>query len=157
MKRILILLLLFINLSTETKAQAKIMSILESEKSGTSIQHLDSLYKSAVHSNPELAVFKTSDEQQMLQKAYIQFFQELAAFLNKNKFDWEQKTRCFNRIYINKDGTIEYFLYSFNKEQITEKKEKKFNKLLSQYLQENKFPISANERFAQCSPIAYGN
>jgi hypothetical protein len=155
MKKISILFLLLIALSTETMAQQKIMSILEAEKSGISIQKLDSLYKSAVHSNQDLAVFKTPEDQARLQGAYIQFFQKLGVFLSKNNFKWEQKTRCFNRIYMNNDGSIEYFIYNFNKDQISASKEKEFTNLLSLFIQENKFPISANEKFAQCSPISY--
>lgn len=150
------LFLCFIGIS-KVFGQSKIMTIPEAIKEGTSIQYLDSLYKSAVHSNNDLAVFKTPEEQQKLQKAYISFFQNFGEFLKKNNFIWDKTTRCFNRIYMNSDGTVDYFLFNFQKDQLTATKEKEFTRLLSLFTKENKFPISANEKFAQCSPIVYGN
>jgi hypothetical protein len=135
----------------------KVMHFQEAEKQGKSYQSLDSLYKSAVHSDTSQAVFKTPEEQQILQKAYSTFLQELGKHLKENNFKWEKLTKCFNRIYINSDGTVDYFLYKFSKDQITEEKEKEFERLLNIFLKDHKFPASAKEKFAQCSPVKYSD
>jgi hypothetical protein len=135
----------------------KVMTFQEAEKQGKPYQYLDSLYKSAVHSDSTLAVFKTPAEQQVLQKAYVDFLRQLGDFLKANNFKWEKLTRCFNRIYINSDGTVDYFLYKFSKDQITEEKEKEFERLLTIFLKDHKFSASAKEKFAQCSPVKYND
>jgi hypothetical protein len=135
----------------------KVMTFQEAEKQGKSYQHLDSLYKSAIHSDTSQAVFKSPAEQQILQKAYVGFLKELGGFLKANNFKWEKLTRCFNRIYINSDGTVDYFLYKFSKDQITEEKEREFERLLTIFLKDHKFSASAKVKFAQCSPVKYND
>jgi hypothetical protein len=133
----------------------KAMTFKEAELRGKSFQHLDSLYKSAVHSNTDLAVFKSSEEQAELQKSYITLIKDLATFLKSKDFKWEKPTRCFNRIYFNPAGKIDYFLYNFSKDQIAPEKEKEFERLLNLFAKDYKFSLKANENFAQCSPIKY--
>ena len=136
-------------------SQPHVLTFSEARRLGVSSEELDKIYKSAVHSNPELAVFKTPAEQQELQQAYVKFFQDFGSFLGAQKFSWESKTRCFNRIYMEKDGTVEYFLFDFGKNPLPQDKERRFRELLSEFLKTRKFPIEANEKFAQCSPITY--
>ncbi len=150
------LIVLFLLASIGTYGQ-KAMPFQEAEKQGKSYQTLDSLYKSAVHSDTTLAVFKTPVEQQILQKTYGDFLRELGAFLKTNNFKWEKLTKCFNRIYINSDGTVDYFLYKFSKDQITDEKEQEFDRLLNLFLKDHKFPAIAKEKFAQCSPVKYSD
>lgn len=118
-------------------------------------KHLDNSYKSAVHSNPDSAVFKSPEEQTELQKSYVRLIRDLSSFLKSNNFKWEKPTKCFNRIYFNATGKIDYFLYDFPKDQIAPEKEKEFGRLLNLFAEEYKFPLKANENFAQCSPIKY--
>ncbi len=155
-KLIIILPLMFLSLA-DLYGQHKALTFQKAEEQGISYKHLDSLYKSAVHSDTTLAVFQTSEEQEHLQKAYNDFILQLATFLNKNNFKWGNQTRCFNRIYFNSDGTVDYFLYNFQKDAITMQKEKEFDLLLNIFIRDHKFPLTANEKFAQCSPIKYSD
>ncbi len=148
-----LLLILEFNLYGQNKA----LTFQKAEEQGISYKHLDSLYKSAVHSDTTLAVFKTPEEQENLQKAYRHFIVELATFLNENNFKWGNQTRCFNRIYLNSDGTVDHFLYNFPKDALTAQKEKEFDHLLNIFIQDHKFPLTANEKFAQCSPVKYSD
>lgn len=135
--------------------QDKVMTFQEAAAQGNSYQHLDSLYKSAVHTDEKLAVFKTPEEQEKLQKAYSKFIQGFAAFLKEHQYQWGKETRCFNRIYIHTDGSIDYFLYNFPKDVMTPEKEKEFRRLLTEFIKTTKFPVTAKEKFAQCSPVKY--
>jgi hypothetical protein len=85
------------------------LTFQDAEKQGISIKHLDGIYKSAVHSDTSLAVFKTETEQEALQQGYVKLLQDLGKFLSDNNFKWEKPTRCFNRIYFSAEGTIDYF------------------------------------------------
>jgi len=129
----------------------------QSARKGVPFQHLDSLYKSAVHADTARAVFKTSTEQAALQKAYAQFLKKLGAYLQANNFKWEKPVRCFNRIYMAPNGTVEHFLFQFAPGQISAKKEKQFGNLLNEFVKTNIFGLTANEKFAQCSPVKYSD
>ncbi|RZJ71534.1 hypothetical protein [Flavobacterium sp.] len=155
MKQILFLLLILSCFLSE--AQTQVLKFSEAKTLGVPSETLDKTYKSAVHSDPKLAVFKSESEQQQLQQAYVKFFEDFGKFLSQNNFSWETKTRCFNRIYMEKDGTVDYFLFDFGKNPLSEYKENRFRELLSEFLKNHKFPISASEKFAQCSPIVYSD
>lgn len=134
------------------------MTFQDAEKQGITIPHLDSVYKSAVHVDTAKAVFKTEKQQEGVQEKYMKLLQDFGKFLTKNKFTWEKPTRCFNRIYFNSDGTIDYFLYNFlgkPADKLSDEKEKEFTRLLNSFIKDYKFGITANEKFAQCSPTTY--
>lgn len=130
------------------------MSFKDAPQKGIEVKTLDSNYKSAIDSDLQKAVFKTDAEIEKHITAYQEFLMNFGAFLEDNNFKWEENTRAFNRIYMRPDGTIDYFLYQFNTT-IPEVKEKEFNRLLNIYIKDRKFGITANEKFAQCSPVTY--
>ncbi len=146
--------LLFIVI-TNALAQDKVFTEKEAESRGKSYQRLDGMYASALHANPILAVFKTSQEQEDFQKAYLKFMQDLNLFLKANNFSWGKQTTCFNRIYFSANGTVDYFLYNFHSSQITPEKEKEFDRLLKLFVKDHKFSLTAKEKFSQCSPYKY--
>ena len=150
-------LLLLVTCSFTVTGQDKAMTFEQAEKLGIPFQRLDSIYKSAIHSELELAVFKTPEEQKNLMVAYRKFMQELGTFLKVHSFSWEKETRCFNRIYFSSEGKVDYFLYNFPSGQLTAEKEKEFKRLLNLFVQQHRFTLSADEGFAQCSPIKYSD
>jgi hypothetical protein len=138
--------------------QSNGMSFQEADKSGISIDELDSLYQSAIHNDTLLAVFKTEIEQEKIANEYFNLLNELAVFLSKNNFIWEKPTRCFNRVYFDKNGKIDYFLYNFlgkPEEKPTENQLIEFKRLLNLFCQNYTFPVSASVKFVQCGPSHY--
>ncbi|NLA24739.1 MAG: hypothetical protein GX879_07210, partial [Bacteroidales bacterium] len=116
------------------------------------------IYTSAVSSDTSLAVFKTEKEQEAFKQAYIQLLQDFGNFLSQNNFKWEKPTRCFNRIYFNSDGTIDYFLFNFlgkAEDKPTKNVEKEFQRLLNVFISDYKFPLTAKTKFVQCGPATY--
>jgi len=154
----LFLILLFFN---NLHSQSKVFSVEEAQKIGINIEKLDLEYKSAVHVDSTKAVFRTEAQQQKLQESYIKLLQDFGAFLNKNSFKWETKTKCFQRIYFAPNGKIDYFIYNFKLKNvlpenlISEEKQKEFERLLKLFVKDYTFFTSANEKFAQCSPTSY--
>lgn len=155
MKKTLLTFILLASISTSFAQVA--MTFKNAEAKGKSFRYLDSLYKSAVHKDMNLAVFKSQEERAELQKAYVGLIKDLSTFLQSNNFRWEKPTRCFNRIYFNPNGIIDYFLYNFSADQIVPEKEKEFDRLLNLFIKNYRFPLNAKERFAQCSPIKYND
>lgn len=149
MKAIAITILLFVSVLSFGQG----MSFTEAKAKGI-FPKVDEVYKSAVHSEPDKAVFKTEAEADAHIKAYQEFLIGLGAFLKHNNFTWDEATRGFNRIYMKPDGTIDYFLYDF-KTPLSEPKLKEFERLLNLYIKNHKFGRTAGEKFAQCSPVTY--
>lgn len=130
----------------------KALTFSEAKKIGVTIPKLDSLYQNGIHSDPKLAVFADQDE---FYEAYRNLLQNFGKYLTKNEFFWDKTTMCFNRIYFDKNGKIDYFLYNFRPNQISEKREEEFKRLLNNFIQDYMFPLSAKVNFAQCSPVNY--
>lgn len=155
MARILVIIFI-LTFSMSVFGQNKGLKFEELEHHGISLEDIDTRYAGAIHQDTTLAVFKTEAEQKALIEAYTKLFQDLSEFLSANNFAWEKTTRCFNRVYFKEDGTIDHFVYKFIDEEIpTDEKEKEFQRLLNLFIADYQIPITANEKFAQCSPITY--
>jgi hypothetical protein len=120
---------------------------------GVSIEKLDESYMSAIHSDSTKAAFNGQEKQFI--DGYVSLLSDLSTYLKQHNFKWEKATRCFNRIYFNKNGGIDYFLFNFKDGEIDRKKESEFKTLLGLFIQTYKFPLSSNVNFAQCSPVSY--
>ncbi len=134
------------------------LTFQDTEKQGISIKHLDSIYKNAVNSDTALAIFKTDTEQEKLQQSYTKLLKDLGSYLSKNNFKWEKKTPCFNKVYFNNDGSIDYFLYIFRgntEDNPSESKQKEFQRLLNLFIKDYKFALIAYTKFTQCGGAVY--
>jgi hypothetical protein len=139
-------------------AQKNALTFQAAEAKGLKISYLDSEYKSALHSDPSLAVFTSNEDQVKMQESYHKLLKDLGVFLSDNNFDWENPTKCFNRIYFNADGKIDYFLFNFlgaGGEKPNALKEARFQELLNSFIQDYQFPLKPDIKFAQCSPVTY--
>ncbi len=134
------------------------MTFQDAAKNGISFDSLEQIYKSAIHVDASQAVFKTDAEQESMYKAYIKLLQDFGKFLYAHQFKWEHPTKCFNRIYFNTDGTIDYFLFNFlgqPADKLAAAKEKEFTQLLNAFIKDYQIPLTAKIKFAQCSPTTY--
>jgi hypothetical protein len=131
----------------------KSLTFDEAKQQGLSMSHLDSIYASGIHSDTTLAVFNNNEDEYI--SSYRQLLQDLGQYLKINNFLWENQTKGFNRIYFDKTGKIDYFLYLFRPNQLTKKEEKRFGELLEEFIQEYRFLLTADKKFAQCSPVTY--
>lgn len=144
--------------SCQSVSQNRGITFQNAVKQGISFEHLDSIYTSAIHADSSLAVFKTEIEEEELLQAYTKLLQDFGKFLSANNFKWEKPTKCFNRIYFSADGTIDYFLYNFlgsSENKPNEENQKEFDRLLNVFISDYKISITADKKFAQCSPTTY--
>jgi hypothetical protein len=159
MKKALLLFTVVLCLAAHIFGQGIGLSFREAEQKGISTKNLDSINEAAFDEDTSKGVFKTDEEQEDLQNAYTKLLQDFGKFLYTNNFYWAKPTRCFNRIYFNSDGTIDYFLYNFlgktEEDKPSEEKQKEFQKLLNQFIADYKFSLTAKVKFAQCSPTTY--
>lgn len=134
--------------------QNKALKFAELEDNGISQVDIDAQYAGAIHHDPSLAVFKTEAEQKALIEAYTKIYQDLSAFLTAHNFEWDKEIKIFNRVYFKENGTIDYLVYkSIGDENLTEEQDVEFQRLLNLFVAEYQIEITANEKFAQCSPI----
>ncbi len=147
-----IILLLIIALHFSTYGQ-KVLSFSEAKDANINVEHLDSIYMSAIHVDTAQSVFKNRENE--VGESYFELLQKLGKFLKSHNFKWEKPTKGFNRIYFNKDGGIDFFVYSFRPDQLTTEQEKKFEQLLNEFIKDYHFPLTAEVGFAQCSPVTY--
>ncbi|KEO75265.1 hypothetical protein [Anditalea andensis] len=145
------LLCIFLTLTGLCYGQAA-MTFDEALAKGINIEKLDKEYKSGIHSDTSLAVFKNVNE---YISAYQSMLQELGKHLQEKGFKWSKPTKCFNRIYFAENGEVDYFLFNFYQDEISIEQEEIFKNLLNDFIQEYRFPIREDEKFAQCSPVNY--
>lgn len=150
------LVFLFIPIAfSDVHSQQLATSFQNALNRGISVDSLDKVYMSALHSDSTLAAFN-GREQEFIQ-GYTSLLKDLGKFLKANDFTWGKTTRCFNRIYISKSGEIDYFLFHFKEEELPLYKQSQFEKLLTSFIETHKFPLSNTVDFAQCSPVKYSD
>jgi hypothetical protein len=131
----------------------KVLTFKQAKEQGIRIEHLDSIYASGINADSSLSVFKNNQENYIA--AYQKMLQDLGNYLKENHFLWNKPTKGFNRIYFDKSGKIDYFLYNFRPEQLTVEEEIQFNELLQSFVSSFVFSLNADKKFAQCSPVTY--
>ena len=138
-------------------AQKKAMTFSDASLVIKEYDQLDNIYQSAVHSDTQLAVFKSEEEQRNHIESYHSMLRDLGEFLKSNGFEWGGETRCFNRIYFNQDGKVDYFLFNFMSDSVPNNKEEEFARLLELFLENYTFGVTADTKFSQCSPVKYAD
>ena len=133
------------------------MSFEDYTNSGQRIELLDSLYPSAMNVDPEKAVFNGREKE--FSQAWVGLLQDLANHLKQNGFEWEEPSRCFNRVYFSETGKIDAYLFRFMQEALTEVEEKRFTVLLNEFVADYQLKLveAAPSKFAQCGPVVYQN
>jgi hypothetical protein len=114
---------------------------------------LDHNYKSALNHDSAKAAF--AGREQEFKTAYRQMLSDLGVYLSKNNFFWERETKFFNRVYFNEKGGIDYYIYSFTKDDVTSKKEDDFKRLMNQFIKNYRFSITCNCKFVEYSPVTF--
>jgi hypothetical protein len=159
MKIVLLFFTLFA--ASSVNAQHIAVSFQNAAKQNISTQKLDDSYMSAIDTDTTKSVFIGDSAQEAMYNAYVKLLKDLGKFLRENNFNWEKVTKGFNRIYFNKDGAIEYFIYNFHLPSmkpeyvILPEKESEYNRLLNIFIQDYKIEMTADKKFAQCSPVTF--
>jgi hypothetical protein len=151
MRRSLVFLAMMLSISFLRGQTA--MTFDAAKESALRVSQLDSIYKSGIHADSMQAVFKNNQDEYIA--AYQKLLQDLGKHLKANNFTWNQPVKGFNRIYFDKDGRIDYFLYSFRPGQLSAEQEKAFDALLNGFIKTYRFPLNAEVKFAQCRPVTY--
>jgi len=145
---------ILLSFALNASAQHVASTFQAAEGSVYAMQKLDAVYPSAVSSDTIKEVFKGAQQAKFI-TAYTSMLNELAIYLHKNNFLWGAPTRIFNRVYFAADGSINYYLVNLAGTGLDDTKQKRLLDLLNTFITTNKINITANTRFAQCSPVIY--
>jgi hypothetical protein len=63
----------------------------------------------------------------------------------------------FSKIYFDKNGKVEYYVFNIKNASVTEDKKEQFRKVLSKFSKNIKLDIQREKAFAQCGKISYSN
>lgn len=147
-----LLLAIFCVFSQYAFSQAKVLTFDQAPEFEIDIQQLDEHYPPAVGPG-ENVVYKNQDE--AFTKAYSKMLNQLNQYLNNKGFYWQNPVRCFNRVYFNEKGEVDYYLFKFKPGSVSAQKQEKFSELVGAFLEDFQFELSSKKRFAQCSPVMY--
>lgn len=142
---------LFLLLIQNVSAQLA-LSVDDAEEQGINVETLDSIYLAGIGADTVLTAFKGQENDYI--KAYYALIHELGTYLNNNNFRWGGATRCFNRIYFQANGSIDYYLYRFD-DPLSEQREEEFRRLLGAFIEGYQFSLQSSQNFSQCSPVNY--
>lgn len=153
--RILLILMFLILQVFSLQAQTTVQSIEAAEAASVSIPEIEEKYGDAIHADPKLAVFNGQENEFI--KSYRQLITDISSHLTSNGFIFDGDTRMFTRIYFNSDGTIDHFYYNSAQAKFTSEKEQQFDQILTPFLSNYSFSKTADEPFAQCSPVVFAS
>lgn len=151
MKKILFLIIAIL-FSINSYAQTA-MTTKEAEEKGIGISYLDSFYYDGGHADTSKAVFGANINEFV--QAYYQLIRDIGAFLKENNFVFNEPTSGWHRIYFDKSGKIDYYLYLFKDDQLSDEQKAVFAQLINEFIKDYSFPLSADVNFAQCGSVRY--
>jgi hypothetical protein len=149
-----ILTLFFLLLIFVQNAKSQTVLTMQEARSKSLIKELDKTHETALNNDKNLAAFPGDKKTEFL-TAYKLLFYDLANHLDKNGFKFGKETQCYNRIYFNSNGTINYYFYSIKPGEIDPANESKFKKLLGDFIKTYQMKVSAPTNFFQSGPVKF--
>lgn len=102
----------------------------------------------------------TESEYKAVTESWSEFHQKVLKFIKEENFKWEvtdSTISIVNRIYFDKNGTIDYYAFKILNTSIPSEKRAEYEKVLQKFSKEVKLDLQRNEQFAQCGKIKYQN
>ncbi|OZV68175.1 hypothetical protein [Winogradskyella aurantia] len=99
-------------------------------------------------------------ERKSVINSWSNFHKNVTRFLKEEKFDWEvadSTISIYNRIYFDKNGNINYYVFNINNPSITEEKKAEFENVLLKFSKDVQLDLQRNQAFSQCGKTTYVN
>jgi len=117
--------------------------------------NLDSLYPNLL--NPS----KFSEKEfKAVVKSWSEFHQKVSSFMKDEGFFWNVKDSTIsivNKIYFNKNGTIDYFFFRILNPSIPDSKKIEFEFVLQKFSKSIRMNLARDSKYAQCGKTKYIN
>jgi hypothetical protein len=102
----------------------------------------------------------TESEYKDVKASWSEFHKKVSKFIKEENFKWEvpdSTISIVNRIYFDKNGTIDYYAFKILNPSIPAEKRIEFEKILKKFSKEIKLELKRNEQYAQCGKTKYLN
>lgn len=116
---------------------------------------LDSFYDNLLDPNNV-----SENERQEVIESWSNFHKKIVAYLKESQFNWnsdDKSIRINKRIYFEKDGSVNYYVFKIENLKISEETKQEFLKVLKKFVAENKIDYTKDTVFAQCGIVEYNN
>src|ERR1051326_3027290 len=156
-KKIKSIFVLFMLVSSAMLSQ-NCMTFQDMEKNGVRMTQLDSLYPNAMKTTTFEGVFPEGKKLKKFDKAWGGFYEELMNYFSKSGLKWEKPTYCFNKIYFDADGNVQYWFFNFMKEDnIPADVQAKYLQGIKDFSKTHQIKIKAGTKFSQCASVTFVN
>jgi hypothetical protein len=102
----------------------------------------------------------SESEYKIVVKSWYGFHKKVSQFIKEENFKWEvpdSTITILNRIYFDKSGTVDYYLFRIRNPSVSAEKRTEYEKLLQKFSKEVKLDLKRTEKYAQCGKIKYLN
>lgn len=150
-----LLLLWFVLLVGEVFSQNGIVARKGLSAKQKTIEILREEYPSAFQEDINESVVP-KDKEEVYGEAWKEFLQNLGSYLSKNGMKWEDNGKIYNIIFVESNGTIDYYFYRFKNPSVPSKKQvKQFRALVKKYISTHSFNYTANRQYNQCGSVTF--
>jgi hypothetical protein len=102
----------------------------------------------------------SESEYKIVVESWYEFHKKVSQFIKKENFKWEvpdSTITILNRIYFDKSGTIDYYLFRIRNASVSAEKQTEYQKVLQKFSEEVTLNLKRVEKYAQCGKIKYLN
>jgi hypothetical protein len=102
----------------------------------------------------------SESEYKSVMHSWSEFHQNIAEFIEQENFQWEvpdSTISIVNRIYFNKNGTIDYYGFKILNPSISAEKRNEYEIVLQKFSEHIHLDLLRDEKYAQCGKIKYVN
>ena len=150
MRRLVFLLLLCASAPTFLQGQ-KLMRLVDARAIGLTMEHMDSLYKSAFNMQESTDCAFPGRSEAFLE-IWPSTLQSVGEYLHRQGFRHAQDIPVTYRIFFGPDGRIEHFHYAI-RDAIDPALEQRFQKGVEQFTDDYAFPMKPDGPFKQCGKM----
>jgi hypothetical protein len=140
-------LLLFCGLTqiafTQSNKDPVVLPLDQVASSDIDMEQLDGQYPAASTNDPSKGVFK-GREIMTYMKAYTRWNREMETFLRSNGLTWEGSLTFEQKVYCDKDGTIDYYFYRFGNDELHTPK---VHSVMKDFIKTHRFRATADSKF----------
>lgn len=102
----------------------------------------------------------SESEYKIVVESWSEFHKKVSQFIKEENFKWEvpdSTITIFNRIYFDKNGTIDYYTFKIKNPSVSSEKQAEYEKVLQKFSKEVKLDLKRSEQYAQCGKTKYLN
>lgn len=115
---------------------------------------LDDAYANLL--NPQVS----KDEFKAVYGSWSDFHKEIGEYIKQENFNWgvaDSTITLVNKIYFDKEGKVEHFLFKVWNEKVSNDKKAEYQLLLNKFIENSGVNLKRDKQFAQCGKVKYIN